>query len=433
MILLKDIYTVYSVLPGKDRKIGYRPVGKFWYNGQHCAVLQDLRGFLSDLPHDGVATPEVKRAIWRLMNSSTLRVRSVANQQKADGQRPEDSGPAAAESEPRAAVSRDEQELKERGPVTFHYQLSGMSKPVAMVFDSGVLTLNGKSLTPAETEQVLANLRTGKATLRYGPSEPSAPITSALEKAERLYVALSKADGPPKTAGLAAAFEHMRDLMQQGLMDKGHYETVRRHMYEDTMIPGMGNHKSLLEHKERAPHGGVYGYADLNGLKAANEALGHHGGDQLIRGAGEALRRAINVTVGSAVAKAWHPHGDELVFHAKTPEHAHQILRQWRSEMESVAPIGGTHKLSVSVGLGHTPDHADQAMAHAKTAKLQAIKDSGQNPENRTAAVPHHMYAHSLLTGSEGVVQTHRQPTPLSNMPKTTPSPVDMPPQPKTP
>lgn len=398
---LRHFFTVSGVYP-KNGSVSKRHLAKFFHDGKTFATIEDHSGILADLPHEGPSTPDIRRTIDRLMRGSYLHVKS----------KQEDEKPTDVPKDPTAT----DYDLPENDPIDpprasiWDYHRVGMDHPQTLEVSKGKALLNGNPLSREESRLIFSNVQSGKAVLRH--RKPLNP--NPLLKNEGPVSRLLKADGA-RSGGLADSLEHIRGLVAAGHLPQEHYDRIRKELFEDEMIPGMGNKRAFHEHMERAPTGHVYGFLDANNLKMTNDTLGHEAGDQLISNCGKALRSAIDKTVGHEQSKAWHLSGDEMAFSAPSHEHAAQILRQYRQELEALPPIGGLHKHSVSVGLGANPAQADQAMYHAKEAKKAAIAATGADPEDRMARAPHSMYVHSLHPGHEGAIPTS-EPSPLHSV-----------------
>jgi diguanylate cyclase (GGDEF)-like protein len=159
------------------------------------------------------------------------------------------------------------------------------------------------------------------------------------------------------------------------------------------MIPSMGNkvaHKDFLSR----PRKGVFVHLDLNDFGSINKQHGHPVGDQAIVASGNAIRSAMNEAVGKKNGKLFRIGGDEFVAHVPSHEHAAQFLRNLRGQLDSIPAIRGTHRLSTSAGIGHTPEHAEQALMQAKGAK----KAMGYLPGQAKT------HAASMIPGKEGVI-----------------------------
>src|SRR5262249_210201 len=125
--------------------------------------------------------------------------------------------------------------------------------------------------------------------------------------------------------------------------------------------------------------------------------------------------------VGRKKAKAFRVGGDEFHAHFPDQESASRFSRTLRNKLDELAPVGGTHKLSMSIGMGHTPEHADKALYHAKDAKNAA----GYAPGKAQT------HAHSLVPGFEGAVPVGKvQAPPAVAQQPLKPPPLPAPPKP---
>jgi diguanylate cyclase (GGDEF)-like protein len=191
-----------------------------------------------------------------------------------------------------------------------------------------------------------------------------------------------------------------------------------KQIYHDTLVPGVGNKRAYEDFRSR-PREGVHVTLDLNDFKALNDTFSYQHGDDAISAAGKAFSEASRANKG----KLFRVGGDEFRAHFETPEQAYSFLRHASQGVSNMVPVGGTHKVSFSAGIGHNPDHADQALHHAKAAKVARYGSFREG----TATLGHGQhFAHSLLTGAAGSVPTHEEspiPGALRNKP-TTPMPM---------
>jgi len=379
-----------------------RHMAKFFHDGKTFATLEDHSGILADFPHEGPSTPHVRSMIDRLMRGSYLHVKS----------KQEDEKPGDTPKEPTAA----DHDLPENDPIdpprasVWDYHRVGMDTPQTLEVVKGKPMLNGNPLSREESQLIFSNVQNGRATLRHRkPLNPNPFL-----KSEGFVSSLMKADGA-KGTGLADSLEHIRGLVSAGHLPQEHYDRIRRELYEDEMIPGMGNRRAHTDHlANEAQRGGVHINLDVDNLKSINDTYGHAAGDAAITGAGKAMQAAIAKSGGSDVLKAHHISGDEFHLHAPTPEHAHQFMRNLRAELEAHPPIGGTHKLAMSAGMGLTHQEADKAMYGAKEMKSQVIRSMGGDPTDRMSPVrsPHHLHAFSSLPGASGPIPM-QEPSPM--------------------
>lgn len=394
MIDLSHIQSVYSHLPTEDGKLRIRKIAKIFYDGHRFAVLADHDGLFDDFPHQGVATAEIKRKLDRLMNAGYLRFVPMSDEQPAEGvdSPPENVGPEHTPFVPASAVRTS----APRPPSIFEYHHSMMDGPKTLQFVAGQAFLDDQFVKPETLKAIMGTVADGKATLKYK---------------------LMKADGelPPHLQTLSDSMEFVRKMVEQGQMPEHHYHNIRRALYEDEAIPGIGNKRAFHDHQERNP-GGAWIANDLNGLKGVNDNFGHESGDAAIKAWGHAMRRAVDKTVGHENAKVFRMGGDEGAIWLKNPDDAHHVLRQFRQEMEETPPIAGAYKLSSSAGIGPTYKSADEAGYKAKDAKVAAMKAAGIDHTDRRAFAPHSLYVHSHMPGKEGPVPMYETP-PLEALP----------------
>lgn len=194
--------------------------------------------------------------------------------------------------------------------------------------------------------------------------------------------------------GLAAwlAHVHARHLV---------FERVEAHRLARTdSMTGLPNRLAFREHvaeveSRQAPHAGVL-FIDLNGFKAVNDSLGHAGGDALVAGVAERLKRLTGE--GMFLARLG---GDEFVFVLSGASgvalRAGTLTRDVMAAMaEPFSVLGHTLRISLSQGLAlrdapdvsldHLVRQADIAMYRAKRERAQAErshppghKDRGQS------------------------------------------------------
>jgi GGDEF domain-containing protein len=166
---------------------------------------------------------------------------------------------------------------------------------------------------------------------------------------------------------------------------------IANKLFRDSMVPGVGNKAAYEDFLER-PRAGVHVMMDGNDFGQINKKFGQTEGDNAIKAMGGAMRRASRQFRG----KLFRVGGDEFKAHFETPEQAYGFVRSVRNELDRLPPAGGQHRHSISIGLGHTPEHAEQAVIHAKNAKKAANYQPGQAKT----------HAHSLLDNAAGPVPT---------------------------
>lgn len=170
---------------------------------------------------------------------------------------------------------------------------------------------------------------------------------------------------------------------------------LAQRLFSDSMVRGVGN-KLAWEDFQSRPRKGVHVMFDANDFGTINKKWGQSVGDEAIKAMGAALSRASRANKG----KLFRVGGDEFRAHFDTPEQAYSFARNARQELESLPPVKGEHFHSGSIGFGHSPEHAEQALIHAKTAKKRMGYIPGQAQT----------HAHSLIHGSVGEVPVSTEP-----------------------
>lgn len=214
---------------------------------------------------------------------------------------------------------------------------------------------------------------------------------------------------------LRAALDHLRE---KGV-DPEHQRTIMRRLFMDQMVPGMGNSLSYNDFLARPRQDGVHIRMDANDFGSINKLHGWETGNDAIKSVGAAIRTALDEVASPDEKparedandhdpyrhKLWRIGGDE--FHAHVPDHetAARFARAVRTRLESIAPVNGTHGLSLSLGFGHDPSTAETALLHAKGAKKAAGYKVGFARS----------HAHSLVPGHSGAVPTAPEELPLTS------------------
>jgi diguanylate cyclase (GGDEF)-like protein len=250
-----------------------------------------------------------------------------------------------------------------------------MDKPSVVEFTPNGAALDGEVLTPDELSLIVQNAESGLASIKWR--------TLAKKESSR-------------EPSLQETMRVLRAAVKAGHIDPKHERILTKHIYEDHMVPGIGNKRAFADFiREKKP--GVYGSVDLNNFKHINDKFGHPKGDQAIKNIGGALKRAAEK---SGNIKLHRVGGDEFAVHAPDEGSMHQFIRHARSHMDSMPKIQGVHKPSFSIGVGHNYPTADKALLQAKKQKIDpATKKQLYHPQR----TPH--FGHSLLQGSEGPIK----------------------------
>lgn len=331
--------------------------GRFMVHNGRIHHLEDYHGILeSMLPEGRLDTA----AISRLHGLQWSQNFSVDNH-NIDKQ-PAPTGEVHLDQDPLSATAR---------PAVFDYHRAGMSKPSVLEFGLHGAALDGAKLSDPELALIAQNVKDGLATLRY-PKK------------------LQKDEGESISADDALA--HIRAAVQAGHVHPDIERALTRHIYEDKMVPGIGNKYAYQQFRSKNKPG-VYVSIDANSFKHVNDNYGHDAGDGAITGIGNALKNA-SAKIGSG--KVFRPGGDEFVAHFPTHSDAMTFMRHATNHVDQIPPIEGKHKLSLSFGVGNDFASADRALYAAKTQKVNPSTGKSFEPHN----TPH--LAHSMVLGHEG-------------------------------
>lgn len=401
-MLPDEIYHAHVLRAKPDGTVSRHPAGRFMVKDGQLSVLEDYHNLIDEtIPSGAVDDYTVLRVNHPGPHLSVAGRREIAEGRRLDfvaaHPLPKALPDPVALTPPQAPPPRPQM------PGVWHYHRAGHDQPHLLeAHGGGRYTLDGNPLKDDEVAAVLDNVRGRTAKIRY--VKPVAAPT-AIAKMEQVFTDLKKADLDPQEA-----LAHL-DALGGDERTSAAVRTLRRHLFEDPMNPGVGNKYAYQEfRKKNAP--GVYASIDLNNLKQLNDTHGHDAGDAVIRAFGAAAREIAD----PAKTKLFRAGGDEYVLHAPDADTAYGALRALREKVAQIVPVNGVHKASFSAGLGASFEDADKALYQAKAAKAAHLAASGA-----VHSLPH--FAHSLLPGAEG-------PVPLDPA-EAAPTPPELPPAPE--
>lgn len=384
-MLPNDVHHAFLAVPHPIRGTAYHPAGRFLVHRGQLHTLEDYHGLLADLPQG----PVNELTLMHLQNPK-VGLHTASRASLLAGHHPELLPEAEMQPLPKPAATPAAAVQAARIPQlppVWHYHRSGHDRPHVLESQGNQFLLDGNPLKDDEVATILDNVRTRRAKIRY--VKPG--TQEAVMKAELAIKSLKKAEeGQDPQDALA----HL-DQIHAGSDDKTReaIATLRRHIYEDPMTPGLGNKFAYTQFaKKNVP--GVWASLDWNDLRHANNTYGHDVGDQLIRAYGKAIRESVN----PQEAKAFRFGGDEFAFHFPDPETAYRTMRSLRDNIDQFPPVNGEYKPSFSVGFGHNFKSADEALYAAK-ARKETPAGERVWPAGK---VPH--LAHSNIPGAEGPV-----------------------------
>ncbi len=367
---LEAVHDVYQLEPQHESPAKHHLVGRYLTDGKNVEVLADYHGYLGGI-QDGPVNTRSRRLMDHLQHSPYFRTVNLEDYRQ--GHHPD--------LIPEAEMG-DMHTKPDRPPSIFDYTHPLIGGPVTLEAKDGQLRFNGKSLNRDEATRIVQCLRNGTAQIRYKRSEAA----QAVAKAEEAMRELSKTD-----PGLDQALSSLRDAAKQGHLHPDVVKRLTQEIFTDPMVKGVGNKKAYADFLSR-PREGVHVRIDGANFGTINKVHGFEMGNKAIVAMGDAMREAIDESVGRKVAKLFRIGGDEFHLHVPTHEHAAIALRAMRKKLEAIPPVGGTHNLALSAGFGTNPDEAEAAMIDAKThaKKNQPGYFSGQAKTHAASRIPGH-------------------------------------------
>jgi diguanylate cyclase (GGDEF)-like protein len=388
MALKPDIYHADLLVANPDGTTSRHPAGRFAVSNGEVHLLENY--------HDGqlantIPSGKIDDLTEQKINNPGPDL-SIASTKDIESGKRMDFIKEHELQQPLEPQQQPEVKVEPTMPSVWYYTRAGHTQPHVLEFRQGKFMLDGNPLDDGEVATILDNVKTKVGKIRYANS---APVHSIM-KMEAAYKRLRKADLTPEEA-----LAHLDKLGSPDEKTNEAIASLRRHVFEDSMMEGVGN-KYAYNQWVKQPRQGVHIGLDLNNFKQINDTHGHGVGDQAIKAFGGAMRTAADKTKtpeGQGV-KIFRTGGDEAVAFAPSYEHAATFLHNLREHLSSIPPVMGAHKLSASAGIGHTPETADKALYEAKKQKA-----------GHTVTTIPHLLAHSLYPGNEGAIQ-HEQHVP---------------------
>ena len=153
-------------------------------------------------------------------------------------------------------------------------------------------------------------------------------------------------------------------------------KTIAKHLYCDTMCPWVGNRFAYNDFLSRHKNDGIHLSLDMNSFSSINDTYGHGSGDEAIKQFCK-LASEISRSMGG---KFFRRSGDEFSSFFPTPDRAVAFAGELKNRLSSASKIHD-HQMSVSIGIGYNPEHAEKALLKAKAQILP------RNPGNEPTSV----------------------------------------------
>jgi diguanylate cyclase (GGDEF)-like protein len=135
---------------------------------------------------------------------------------------------------------------------------------------------------------------------------------------------------------------------------------VAKHLFTDTLCPWVGNRYAYNDFLSRHKHHGIHVSIDLNSFSSLNNKYGHLVGDEGLQAyfkLSSELSRALK-------GKNFRVGGDENRLYFPDKAKAERFASDLKTRL--VNEKIKDHQLSVSIGLGFTPEQAEKALKQAK-------------------------------------------------------------------
>lgn len=397
-MLPTDIHNAYITSPTTGK---LHPAGRFLVHDGHLHHMEDYHGLLAQHMPEGAIDDYTLAKLGHPGGGLTI----ASHEAIRGGHRldvvPEADLDPMPRPKPTPTGPKLQDHLEVKPPSVWHYHRAGHDAPHTLEAREGKYLLDGNPLKDHEVATILDNVRTKTATIRY----PKRSAAGAIAKMEQVYASLRKSSEMEPDD----AFAHLDTLHQGDPKTMSAIAALRKRVFEDPMVPGMGN-RLAYDQFTRKQSPGAHVALDANSFKTVNDTYGHAAGDDAIKAIGEASKKAM-AEVAPGAGKLFRQGGDEMHAYLPSHEHAAQFARALRGHMEQIVPVAGQHKLSLSMGIGdnhHTADKALYAAKAAKVAHLATNPDPGKTPN----------FAHSLYPGHEGAIpldqhQLHQTPPQL--------------------
>jgi hypothetical protein len=337
----ENIYYIFNVKPHEAGHIDRVLLGKFLLDNGNFEILED-----HGLPKGLASKPPAEAANIIHRYTSSMYYEVVNLQDLVNGLHPE------LIKDPDTKESMDEDLRTQIGKnassepksTEFEYDRIGAEGPRILSVSDGQVFLDNHLLTQDEIDRVQSHVKEGKAFLRR-----------RMKKAESIF-------------------------------NPGEDPHMKQHLEEDSAIPGVGNLRAYNNFM-KAPPPGFHMHINLHDTRAINATYGHQIGNRAIQALGTGLKDTARTLIGPE-ARVFRLGGDKFSVHVPSTEGAALLARGIRQHLENIPPVKGTHKLSVSIGVGPTKDHAQWALHDSTGERNRRGYPPGQAKTHVSIRIP---------------------------------------------
>lgn len=188
--------------------------------------------------------------------------------------------------------------------------------------------------------------------------------------------------------------------------------SLKEHHYQDPQVEA-GNKFAYNHFVKNFGKSGSHVHFDINHLSSVNKDHGYEFGDHAVK----QVFHAASELAKKYDAPLFRYNGDEGRFFLPNREKAQSFMKDLDLQLQAVEALKGTnHKLSISIGAGHTPQHAEEAIKHSKHASQKL--EAGKSP-NQTTSLLHEPFPadwHPVVTPPSAIkVNQHPSALKLAN------------------
>jgi GGDEF domain-containing protein len=366
---MPEVYKVNVSENGKTHQ-----AGRFMISKGKLHHLEDYDGLLENVVPEGDVTSQTAAKINELANSPRIDL------QKS----PVETEQSSIDVNPQVSAEKLPEPKK---PAVFSYFRPGMAKPHVVEFSPHGAALDGKALSEDELTLMLENARKGLARVNWGAID-------GLQKSESTEGLIDQDEG----------LQHIKEAVRTGDLHPLTEKALAQHVLEDPIVAGVGNKYATQQFKKQNKPG-AYASIHLNDFDHLKKVHGQETGEEAVKSFGGALKNASD-KVGSP--KLFRVSGDRLLAWAPTYEDMSRFLGEARNSSETLPLVGGTHRQTFSVGIGHSAEAADNALGIAKQGKLDPVSKQSLYAPGKSPNL-----GYSLYTGAEGRIMQ-----PETNVPK---------------
>ena len=147
-------------------------------------------------------------------------------------------------------------------------------------------------------------------------------------------------------------------------------------IFDDLLMPGLGNLYAYNEHLKRKSQSGIHLMFDINGLGAINDKFSLRHGDGVVK----TLFKIVKKYTDDEGFEVFRIAGDLGYVYIPSAKKAVLFANSLIKKMETFPKMDYHHSVSISIGIGYTPEQAKKALFISKS-KLHENIDNKKHPK----------------------------------------------------